>query len=337
VQPEAGERIRVWPFVRRLAERALSEYVDDNCPHFAASISYRVLFSIFPLVIVLTAVFGIVLRVAGIRRSVVDTIVGAIPLTESGQEELRRWLEGATGSLSTLGLVGIVGLLWAASGMMAAIRTSLNSAWDVSDTRPFLQGKLLDLLLVLSVGLAVTLSVGATIAVRFLDRYASDALAEVGLGSSAFTWLLSLVPPLALSFAVTVFLYSTVPATRPRVREVWPAALFVAVVFTLIQNLFALYLEHFTSYNRVYGALGAIIAFLFFTYVASSVFLLGAEVASAWPRVRRELERGEEKPGGPPFTEQLKSFFLGLAVRRAGRADEQESKPQEQHHGGERG
>lgn len=314
-------RAGAWAFLARLAERSLTSFFADECPHFAAAISFRVLFSLFPLVIVLTAVFGLVLRAAGIRASVVSAIVDAAPLSASGRASLRSLLESATSSLSTLGLVGIVGLLWAASGMMAAIRTSLNLAWGVRRQRPFLQGKLIDLALVLLAGVAVLVSLGATVAVRALDRYASDSLARVGLGGSGLTWLLAIATPLALSFAPTLLLYATVPARRPRVRDVWPAALFVAAVFTLVENLFALYVEHFTSYDRVYGSLGAIVAFLFFVYVAASVFLLGAEIASAWPRVRRELELEPAGQHGEPIGRRLKRFLIGLAVRRGDDGD----------------
>ena len=109
------------------------------------------LFSIFPLAIVLTGILGIVVQLTGLQADLVDTIVRNVPVSASGEEQLRSLLEGATSSYSALGLLGVLGLVWAASGMMAAVRVALNAAWDVDEARPFLKGKLIDVGLVFMV------------------------------------------------------------------------------------------------------------------------------------------------------------------------------------------
>jgi membrane protein len=298
------EGVRRRDFALRLAQRSLAEFVDDRCPQLAASIAYHVLFSIFPLAIVLAAISGIVLHATGSQHQAVDSIVRNVPLSGSGRDQLRHLLIGATGNLSALGLFGLVGLLYSASGMMAAIRTALNEAWDVDETRPFLKGKLVDVGLVFLVALLGLASLGVTV-----------ALHVVGGGG----WVaVSVVVPLVLGFAVVLFLYRTVPAADVRVGDVWPAALFVAVAFMAAQNLFAVYVGHFGNYNAVYGSLGAVIAFMFFVFLSSELFLLGAEVASEWPRVRHAFATGavQEEPAGPPLGQQVREALLGLWVRR---------------------
>jgi membrane protein len=287
----------------QLAKRSLAEFLEDRCPQFAASIAYHVLFSIFPLVIVLAGIAGIALHASGSQTQAVDSVVRNVPLSGSGQRQLRHLLLGATGDLSALGLIGIVGLLYSASGMMAAIRTALNEAWDVEEARPFLRGKLIDIGLVFAVALLSLASLGLTIFLHLLG----------GGGWIAF----SLLVPLVIGFAVVLFLYRVVPAAAVEVGDVWPAALFVAVAFTTAENLFALYVGHFGNYNAVYGSLGAVIAFMFFVFLSSELFLLGAEVASEWPRVRRAFARGEiERQEGPPLRRQVREALLGLWVQR---------------------
>jgi membrane protein len=303
------------PYSRRdlalhLTERTLAEFLDDRGPQLAASISYHVLFSLFPLAIVLTALFGIVSRLTGIRASAINTIVDAVPLSASGASRLRHLLEGATGSRSSLGLLGLVGLVWAASGMMAALRSALNAAWDVEQVRPFLKGKLIDIGLVFAAATGILASIGLTIAVRLLASHAPDS----PLSSGWATWLLGVVAPLAYTFALTFLLYRFIPAARVESRYAWPPALGVAVLYVLAQNLFALYLQQFGNYNALYGSLGAVIAFMFFVYLGASVFLLGAELASEWPRSLRVFERGGVEQG-PPFRVQLVQFIRGLWVR----------------------
>lgn len=262
----------------RLAKRSVAEFVADGCAQLAASISYHVVFSIFPLAIVAAGVSGIVLNATGSQASTVASIVDALPLSNSGRDQVRSLLLGATGHLSAVGLVGVVGLVYSASGMMAAIRSALNQAWDTPTQRSFARGKLIDVGLVALMAPVALATLGLTI------------LVHVAGGGG---WLVvSYAAPLALAFAVVLFLYRIVPAAEVRVADAWPAALFVAVLFTALENGFAFYLDHFGHYNAVYGSLGGAIAFMFFVYLSAEIFLLGAEVASEWPRLAAGLARG---------------------------------------------
>jgi membrane protein len=295
-------------FARHLVRRSLAEFRDDHCPQLAASISYHVLFSLFPLAIVLAGVSGIVLNATGSQQDTVDTIVRAVPLSADGSDQLRQLLLGATGNLSALGLLGLVGLVYSASGMMAAIRTALNAAWDVDEARPYLRGKAVDVALVFFVAALSLVSLGVTVALHVIG----------GGGWLAVTVLV----PFVLSFGIVLLLYRTVPAVEVRLGEAWPGALFVAAAFTALENLFAVYVRHFGNYNAVYGSLGAVITFMFFVYLSAELFLLGAEVASEWPRVRRSLASGERdgpRPGPAPrqpLPRQARDALTGLWVRR---------------------
>ena len=261
----------------------------------------------------LAGAFGIVVRATGRQASVVDTIVGYVPLSPSGDDRLRQLLEGATGRLSALGLVGLVGVLYAASGMMAAIRLALNEAWDATEYRPFLKGKLVDVALVLAAATFALVSLGITIGVRTVGAWSSGAGAAFASGRLGV--LLGVVVPLVTSFAVVLFLYRVVPAVEVRLRDALPGALLTACTFVLLENLFALYVQHFANYNAVYGSLGAVVAFMFFVYLSSMAFLLGAEVASEWPRAREQRARGLVEEG-PPVSTQVRDILRGLWVRR---------------------
>jgi membrane protein len=299
-------------FAKRLIRRSLAEFGDDHCAQLAASISYHVL---FPLAIVIAAVSSIVLNSTGSQHATVDTIVGAVPLSDDGRAQLRHLLLGATGNLSAIGLVGLAGLVYSASGVMATVRTALNEAWDVEQVRPFLRGKVVDVGLVFLVAMLSLGALGATI-----------VLHVVGDGLLVF----SIVVPLVVSFGIVLFLYRVVPAAEVSVRDAWPAALFVAVTFTAAENLFAVYVRHFGNYNAIYGSLGGVIAFMFFVFLSSELFLLGAEVASEWPRVRRALEDGEAPEDDDRRTGGLRAALLGLWVhpaRQEATVDDSTSRP----------
>ena len=209
-------------FAARLLRRSLAEFAEDQCSQHAASIAYHVLFSLFPLAIVLAGASSLVLHATGSRAHVIDTIVRNLPLSASGARDIRGLLLGATSSTAGLGLIAIVGLIYSASGMMTALRTALNQAWDVNQPRPFLKGKLIDLGLVFAVATLGLGSLALTIAARLLS-------AHTALPSGA-SWAASALVPLMLAFGASLFLYRIIPAADVRVRDAWPAALIVAVL-----------------------------------------------------------------------------------------------------------
>jgi membrane protein len=102
---------------------------------------------------------------------------------------------------------------------------------------------------------------------------------------------------------------------------VWPGILLAAVGYELAKRGFALYLENFGNYSAVYGSLGAVITFLVFIYIAAMVFLMGAEFAALWPRVRRgEFDDSGE---GKPFGEEVRGFLRGLVFERRDRKQDE--------------
>ena len=275
-----------------LLRRSVREFTDDHCPQLAAAISYHLLFSIFPLAIAAVGVLGLVTHSAHARDSVVSAVTGMVPLSGEGQQQLRTMLESISGTTGALGLLGLLGVIWSASGVMAAVRTAINIAWDVQERRPFLRGKAVDLLLLLGTFVLIGAALGAALL---------SSLARQG-GASVSGWLRFLTGPLAAAFAVLasgallfvtfLALFRLLPAVPTRLRDVWPGAVGAAVGLTALQYGFSIYVSHFSNYNRVYGSLGAVIAFMFFVYLAAAVFLLGAEVASEWPKLPRRSPHG---------------------------------------------
>lgn len=274
----------------RLAVRSVREFVEDDGPQLAAAISYHVLLSLFPLVMVVVSVFGLAVDRQSVRDQVVHTVATYVPLTADGQASVRQLVGQLQGGAAALGLVGIVGLVIAASGMMTSTRRALTRAWDVDARRSFVRGKLFDFVLVGVAAVVLGASFGLTIAVRLArsgSAGAARALGHFGVLADAAGWLAGFVVPLLLAFCLFAFFYAVVPAVDTRLRKVWPGALVGALCFQLLKEVFAVYLDHFAHYNAVYGALGAAAAFIFFVYLSANAFIFGAEVASEYPRLER--------------------------------------------------
>jgi membrane protein len=103
--------------------------------------------------------------------------------------------------------------------------------------------------------------------------------------------------PGLLSFIVFMLIYRYVPNAPASFRDVWPGALLAAVLFEVLKNVFAIYIANFNNYDVAYGALGGILLFLMWTYLTSNILLIGAELASEYPRVSRgDYDEEEARP-----------------------------------------
>ena len=304
-----------WHDTRLLVRETIREFGEDECPQLAASISYYVLFSIFPLTLFFVAISGIILTSdSGLREDLIQRLFDVLPLSEDeGHDNLSSAVDGVATGFSVVGLASVVGLMWSASGMMGALRRALNQAWDTDYKRPFLRGKLLDLVMVLSLGILVAMSVGATIFLQVARRVSddlSDALGPLGSGSTLSLEVVAVIVPLLISFVTFMVVFKFVPSVNTRFSSIWPGALVSAVLFEVVKNGFAIYLRNFGNYDAVYGPLATVVIFLFFVYISANILLLGAEVASEWPRVIHGHYDGEQESEAPKPVEPLRRRLL---------------------------
>ena len=280
---------RLWARLRE----TFDHFLDDHCPQFAAGMSYYALFALFPIALLSVSAFGLFVSDEVARRHVIDFVLDNLPLREGqGRADLERLLQGVTSQAGTFGLIGIAGLIFSASGLMAAIRAALNEAWDVTSSRPFVRGKALDVLAVLGVGALIALSATVTLGQQLVASLSDELESALGaVGSVLATLLLSLgrLAPIAIAFVAFAALYRLVPATDVAWRAVWPAALAAAVGFEMAKIGFGIYLGSFASYGAVYGSLATVVTFLVFVFVVANIFLFGAEFAAQRARA----------PGGP--------------------------------------
>lgn len=285
--------------------------------NLAASMAYYALLSLFPAAIVLAAIAGLVLDDEAARQDVIDFLFDELPLSETdGRSDIESLVDGVVSNAGTLGLVGALALLIAASALAGAMRNSVAVIFEAPVSRGALRGKGVDLLLVLGLGLLFIASFAATLLGQF-DPDLGDGFFNVV--EDVLTATGSLLP-LVLGAFVFAVLYTVLPVTHPRLRDVWPAILFASVGFELVKRGFSFYLDKFADYSAVYGSLGAVIAFMIFVYIAATVFLFGAEMAALGP----EVMRGEHDPGAgdddddgesKTFGEEVRGFLKGLVSR----------------------
>jgi YihY family inner membrane protein len=281
----------------------------------SAAISYHVLFSLVPFVALLVSVLELVLPQTTEQR-VVAWLVGVLPLPEDLQGSVEEAVSSADPPATAAGVIALVGLIWAASGMMTSIRSAFRAIWASEADRPYLRGKALDVVLVLGAGLLVVCGFGMTVVVQVVTETSTNIVRDLGGDGNAAQRIGSLgqlVGSTLLVFVAFALLYRVVPPVATRVRDVWPGALVAAVGFQVASAGFSIYLDRFASFDDVYGPLGAILAFLVLVYIAAGILIVGACVVAAWPST---LEPRPAQPSEPvPLRARLVRAARGLAVR----------------------
>lgn len=283
----------------------------------AAQIAFYFIFALFPLLLFLLSLFGLVLGSAENMRQELFAYLGqVIPASAVTliQQTLTEVVTESSGGKLTFGF-GLA--LWSASAGIDSIRIVLNDVYDLEETRPWWKYKLISVLLTLGLAILVLFVIGVIFygTPALTSVFASAQLespARVVAGTLSFILILA---ALLLAFA---FLYAFVPNHTPFTwRWITPGAVAAVVLWLVFSFGFRVYLAFFDSYAKTYGSLGAIIILLLWLYLTALVILIGGVINSAADK----LSGGKAEEVGKPDTEKD-----DLAADDAGKADKKKER-----------
>jgi membrane protein len=264
-------------------KRAVLEFVDDRGHRSAAQMSFFAILSFIPLVLLLAAAFGLLFVDGTVRERIIQTVFDNVPLASgSDRPKLERSVGDALEQAGRLGIFTTLLLIAAASGVMGALRHSINEAWDIEQRPPLLQRKALDVALVLGGTSILALSVSLTVTHRLADVL--DDEAGGGRLLAALLDLAGSVLPIVFVAAGLLFVYRVLPMNKEPLRDIWPGAVVGAIGLAIVKLGLGLYFARLADLGAIYGSLGAAMALLIFVYAASNVIVFGAEFASEWAR-----------------------------------------------------
>ncbi len=186
-----------------------------------------------------------------------------------------------SGFRAALGVVGVIGLVWVATGVFSATANAFNRAWGISQNYPFYIKKPKELAMVLGTGLLFLLSFGASTVLAMLgnlDLPVFGLLVNIGTIVIAFVF----------SAIVFLLLNKLLPVVTVSWRHIWPGALISSVLFEVAKNCFVLYVNTSHSYDRIYGSIAYIVIVLVWIYYSAFIVLLGAEFNSVLFKFKRE-------------------------------------------------
>lgn len=284
---------RSWPAVLK---RTLKEYKADNLPDLAAALTYYGVLAIFPMLIVLVSVLGLIGN--SVTQPLIDNLGKVAPgaakqIFTSAITNIQK----NQGTAGVLVIVGLAGALWSASGYVGAFMRASNVVWDVEEGRPI--WKTIPVRLGVTV-VTLLLLTAAAIAVTFTGGLAREVGNVIGVGSTAVQiWDIAKWPVLVVLVAVmlAILYYAAPNVKQPGFHWVTPGGLLAVLLWIAVSALFALYVANFSSYNKTYGALASVIVFLVWLWITNTVILLGAELNA-------ELERARQIEGGLPADQE---------------------------------
>jgi membrane protein len=280
-----------------LSKRVWREMQQDNVFGRAAELSYYFLLALFPFLIFLTSIIGMVLGSGtGTRHQLFDYLGRIMPPSafQLIDATMREVSAASTGGKLSFGLLAA---LWAASNGMGAITEALNVAYNMTETRPWWKQRLT------AIGLTMALSVliiSALVLVVGGGRIAEWLASVYGFGPT-FPIIWKIVQwPLVLVCMVLAFalIYYFAPDIREQVwKWLTPGAVIGVVLWLLVSIAFRVYLHFFNSYSATYGSLGAVIILMLWLYFTGAAVLIGGEINS-------EIENAAAEEGEPTAKEK---------------------------------
>jgi membrane protein len=284
---------------RDALKRTVREFQDDNLTDWAAALTYYSVLALFPGLIVLVAILGLVGQHPQTTNALLDIVrdVGPASAVDTFRDPIEGVVKSNGGAGALLG-VGLLVAIWSASGYVGAFIRAANVIYEVEEGRSFWTRRPLQVAITVAMVLLLALIAISIVVTGPLAQAVGD---QIGLGDTAVTvWSIAKWPVIvAIVMGIIATLYYVAPNVRqPGWRWVTPGGALAVLGWLVASAAFALYVANFGSYNKTYGSLGGVVVFLVWLWISNLAILFGAEFDA-------ELERSRELAAGLPAEETL--------------------------------
>jgi membrane protein len=268
----------IWQF----SKTTFDQWYAHDPFQLAAALAYYTLFSLAPMVIILTGIVGLFFGTTAAENYILGALSGIVgpQSAQAVQEVARNASQEQGGLLATI--VGFVLLLFGAGGVVGQLQHSLNSLWGVT-ARPELgwwaviRARFFSYAMLLGIGFLLLVSLIASTVLSALSKYLGTLLP-----GADFLWH---IVDLVVSFGFTVVLFAMIYKVLPDVhiewRDVWIGATLTSLLFTVGKFLIGLYLGQ-SSVATTYGAAGSLVSVMLWVYYSALIFFFGAQVTKVY-------------------------------------------------------
>lgn len=261
----------------------IRRYGEDRADLLAAAVAFNALASMFPIIIGVLAIVGLILRSPDARTMAQALVLSIVPADDTAS--VLQTVNDASQNAELFGLLGLVGLLWGGSSLFGALEVALDQVYRVPP-RSFVRQKLMAVGMMTLFALLVVLELVATSVAQFVGQMAHN-LPLVGPGVAPAVVVAGGVISILAGFSLCFAIYYVVPNVRLAARHVLPGTLFASLALVLLTQVFPLYVLYLGGFNK-YGAIfGLFLLLMTWAYLVAAALMVGAELnALFWLRHR---------------------------------------------------
>jgi membrane protein len=257
--------------------------INDDFPGMASEMAFSLLLALFPFLIFLVSVFGLIGTESHISQ-IISMMRGIIPseVIYILESTLKGVIWSSSGELLT---VGLIFALIIASNANTVIMKGLNRAYNVVETRPFWYTRWLAILMILINTMVIFAAVNLIIFGKIILHFISGIIHmpyEIFNTVLFVRWPVAFLTLFTMAFLIYYFMPDINVENRPKLISTIPGSLFFTFFWLFASWVFSLYVDNYARFNEVYGAIGAAIVLLLWLYYSSLVVLIGGEINSQY-------------------------------------------------------
>ena len=283
-----------------LLKQTISEFSNDKVPRLGAALAYYTIFSLAPLLLIIIAIAGLAFGHDAAQGKLFEQLKGVLGPTASAgvQEMVKNAAKPKTGTVATV--IGIVTLIFGASGVFGQLKDALNTIWDVKPKEGggvlgIIKDRFLSFAMVFGTGFLLLVSLVIDTAIAAMGKYAGSHMP----GGEALWHLVEL----AFSFCVVTVLmagiFRLLPDLKIEWRDVWLGATLTSLLFVLGKFALAIYFAK-SAVGSSFGAAGSLVIVLLWVYYSAQILLFGAEFTQVYARAHGSLKEAKQVEAPQP-------------------------------------
>jgi membrane protein len=265
--------------IYRIIRNALASFQQEGGGRGAAGMAYYTMFSLFPLLIVMVTVGSYFVDSSQASSKVTQIVIGVIPVSQSLVE---RNISRILAIRNSIGLIGLIGLIWSGSNAFSMMVHHINRAWPESEQRSFFEKRLFGVAILIIVIVLLFLMMLSSTVLNVIVKY-QRSIPELdylfntwvgGFGAKVIYW--------TVPFLFFYSLYRIIPMGRVPIKAAGLSALGITFMWRMASNLFQWYLgSGLARYEIIFGSLSAIVVLMFWIYLSSVILFFGAHLCAA--------------------------------------------------------
>ncbi|HEX3068431.1 MAG TPA: YihY/virulence factor BrkB family protein [Thermoanaerobaculia bacterium] len=286
-----------------LLKQTISEFGSDKAPRLGAALAYYTIFSLAPLLLIVIAISGLAFGHDAAQNKIFEQLRGVLgPVAAVGvQDMVKNAAKPKSGTVATV--IGIVTLIFGASGVFGQLKDALNTIWDVEPKTgggimTLVKDRFLSFAMVLGVGFLLLVSLVIDTAITAIGTYAGDHLP----GGEALWHAAELVFSLCVITVLMAMIFRLLPDLKIEWRDVWLGATITALLFVLGKFALGIYFAK-SAVGSSFGAAGSLVIVLLWVYYSAQILLFGAEFTQVYARGHGSLKEAKEvkEPAAAPM------------------------------------